>query len=246
MLTCFFRNISASITLPAPVQDYLKNSHIGEDGSLPSRQGARWMFEGYLKNNWREVLNDLNTITPTNNEKCKIVIGCEQKTEELFARGQIDMVVVEKVLAPSAARSGFLAANWQHPAVRSLMDKFRNLIPANNYLKSYPDAVLSGKAKKDLDEMNRNYGENGPTPLPFSSLGNPVEQAAAATPSLATPTPSKNTSLDAASASPAIGGSPSEINFPILSPAYKFKALLFSLTGIALFALGLFVFKNRR
>jgi hypothetical protein len=158
---------------PKPVQDYLKNAVICEDNSLPSMQGALWVFQDYLKKNWRDVLNNIQTVAPTDNEKCKIVLGCEalpddeylsflQKIEELFAQHRIDMTVVESALNPSAARSGFLADNWKNPAVHSLMTQFRNSIPAGHYLKSYPDKVLSGKAKAEKDDEERMENEGLP------------------------------------------------------------------------------------
>jgi hypothetical protein len=168
-----FQHALADMTPPKPVQDYLKNAIIGEDNSLPSMQGALWVFQDYLKKNWKDVLNNIQTIAPTDNEKCKIVLGCEalpddeylgflQKIEQLFAQHRIDMTVVETALAPSEARSGFLADNWKNPAVKSLMEQFRILIPAGHYLKSYPDKVLSGKAKAEKDDWDRMSNEKSP------------------------------------------------------------------------------------
>lgn len=164
---------AAEVKLPGPVKDYLGRIVICEDNTLAVEGGERWVFEDYLKLHWRDVWSNIQGVAPTDYKKRVVVMGCEalndteylaflQTIAELFAGKQIDMNVVESALDPSHGRVGFLAEHWQEPGVRTLMNRFKELIPAGNYLKAYPAKVLSGSAKSELDDLTRMEGEKSP------------------------------------------------------------------------------------
>ena len=255
IFACLLRNTFAAMTIPKPIQEYLQTAKICEDNSLSSPGGGLKVIQDYLRGNWKSVLDNIETFAPTDKDKRKIILGCEalddteylaflQKTQELFAQRRIDMTVVEQALSPSEARTGFLAANWENPAVRSLMEKFRALIPADNYLKIYPDKVLSGKAKKELDENNRMYGESGPTPIPFASAVTPAKKTAPGTP-LSTPA-SSSSPTTAPSVVPSSEVSPAKVELLTPKEPSSNRALLVSLVVVVLVTLGFFAYKSRK
>jgi hypothetical protein len=67
--TCLLTQANADVVLPKEAQHYLETAHVLEDKSLPSRNGELAVLVDYLKYNWREVFDNLQTVAPTDKEK---------------------------------------------------------------------------------------------------------------------------------------------------------------------------------
>ena len=245
LIVSILLNSSFALTLPKTIQECLETARISEDNHLYSPDGGLKLIKDYLKINWRSVLDEFETVAPTDFDKRKIVLACESlddeeyvsflyKIQNLFSHTRISMNVVETALNPSTTRQHFIAANSNNPEIRSLMREFRNLIPNNHYLKSYPDEVLSGQAKRRLDELNRENGTSGPKAMPFSktcfALENSTEKSQVVTP---THTASR---INESRTTPRIVEQLKEITSPF------YLKLLLPLSFVALFLIGVCVY----
>jgi hypothetical protein len=74
---------------------------------------------------------------------------------DLYAIKKIDWQVFERTMMPSPSKVGFLELNYQNPEVRKYIESLKQLIPAHDPLKSFPEDILSGKGKDNIEYESR-------------------------------------------------------------------------------------------
>jgi len=179
----FLLTISAfSLEVPDNVRQYMEApGAITEDMALAGGPSLP-AFQDFVSKNWRGILDNFNSVAPTDNQKCVVVVGCEnlsdkeylaflQRIGDMYSSGVIDNKVIDTVLGPSEERAGFLAENAQNRIVLSFLEKVRARTPNGDPEKSFLDDALSGKAKLQADEYNGS-GDQASPPFRTSSSAN--------------------------------------------------------------------------
>ena len=160
----FTQKTYSAIALPKAAQQYLQTARIDLDGGLDGREPGCNELREYLKKNWIEVLDNLQSIAPTDIQKCVIVVGCEelpdseypdflQKLGDLFSEGKISKNVAEQAILAEPGREGFLGNNWMNPKVRSFLENVRAKTGNDLQMQSGINDMLSGKASEDSDSI---------------------------------------------------------------------------------------------
>src|SRR6266511_3365663 len=150
--------------LPENIKMCIEKSEVTEDNELNGPHGCTELLMRYMKTNWRSVLGDLGTIAPTDPKKCRVMRACESlppeeylqflnETRDMYAAKKLSTLVFQKVLWASRYKEGFLAMNYQVPAVRSFVESLFPICPAE-WHDSFR-GVLSGVSKTDYEKTLR-------------------------------------------------------------------------------------------
>ena len=169
-----------SMDLPQNVKQSLDQATIAEDDMITGPPGCTDTLFNYMRANWRSVLNNLDEIAPTDNQKIIITRACgaldaEQYLDyletirDLRISGKIDSQVFEDALSnENDLKGGFLSVNYQNPKVRTFVKSLEGLIPSKSI-----DDILSGKDEKDYEIILESEGNQIDTSLllPTSTSG---------------------------------------------------------------------------
>ena len=199
--------------LPAPVADCLSQSQVAENNMLSGPDGCRSTLMAFMRDNWRSVLEDFESIAPSDDKKTVLVRAAEAsssaeylefltKVRDLHVTGKIGFQVLQDALMPSRYKEGFLPLNYQHPAVRAFVESVKSLVPQGHPLASYPDDILSGKASTWVTEQFRTEDRriDGSLLLDRSAAGSDANRPTAE--SAKTQLPPANASANVAATSP--------------------------------------------
>ena len=197
LLTLFFSMMNlaqADFVIPSDIANGFVQSSIGEDNGLYIQGVDEEIFIIYFKENWKSIVNNVERLPfhPHENEKESevsltslsiFVLACENLPPleyldyldsmlVLFVEKKIDITALSLVLG-RGKKQDFLSVNWEHPRVRVILAKAKQLIPPSDVdLLSCIDDMASGAL---ADNYRTNVSEEVPNPetLPGIKLKRP-------------------------------------------------------------------------
>ncbi len=186
------------------MQAYLNSAQVTEDGIPSGDYHGPSSFRSYLRANWREILDNIQTIAPNRPQQAVIFataaflpspeyLDFMAATIDQFEKGNLDATAVRhRVLFPPRHRYGFLQFNYQNPQVRSICEKAKRLFPSDQQLQEYLSDILSGAGKEHAEDwLSQNKMKPPEVLASVTPPTLPRVRPGAATPMPAPPAPRK-------------------------------------------------------
>ena len=146
-------------------------AYIENRSTLNSVEMSR--LQSVIASQWPELLNNLDAVAPTRNQKTILLIASQElkpeeyiklleKTVDLAESGKIDPQLLGWALFPYSKNTrGVLEYNYDKPTVKKLLFRAKSLFHDYPSKIKYCDAVLSGVIKKNIENE---YANNHPWP----------------------------------------------------------------------------------
>lgn len=170
-----------SIQPPSNIEAYLNHESISESRALTGSIEDKTAFEEYVRINWEELLDNIETVSPTSNKQLLIVAGGEtlsgreylQFLNKLFqqtSEGKIESSVFHfAIFSVTSKKVGFLAYNYQDQQVRDWVEAVRVTLDPSSDIRKYLDEILSGDGLEDAEFATLGQG------LPEPEILQPLE-----------------------------------------------------------------------
>ena len=219
-----------SMELPPNVKQAIAQATIAEDDMITGPPGCTDTVFNYMKQNWRSVLDNLNEIAPTDNQKMIIMraggaldaqdyLNYLEKIRELRISGKIDSKTFDDALAnENDLKGGFLDVNYQNPQVRKFVESLHGLVPSKDI-----DELLSGKGKAEFEEV---LAADGHQIDPSLLLPSSASIASRASESATTPSPTETVQPSPSSVSPSPSATVTQLPQSTSSVFYAIAALV--------------------
>lgn len=191
LIFLFFHPLAkASLDLPPEVKEAFSRASVGEDGYLyPSGSGRDLIIE-YVKNNWKDLLDQLADVPSeagSIRSAARVVGNAAEELPPLdyldfldhyltaYSRGHIEDELLRWQLAGVDRKNYFITVNAAHPRVRNLLLRAKELVPKENVaFQEYLDEEFAGK-RTDMYFANKSDDARPPETLPGIKLRKPFE-----------------------------------------------------------------------
>lgn len=179
----------AALDLPPQVAEAFRNVSVGEEGYLASSNGGRELILEYVKKDWKELLDGLEGVPSPSGTVGAAAMIVGLAAEELppldyldfldhyliiYSRGIVGDESLRMQLGGMDRKNHFISVNYEHPRVRALLLRAKELVPKDNAeFQEYLDEQLAGK----LSDMYSSGAEDArpPETLPGIKLRAPFE-----------------------------------------------------------------------
>jgi hypothetical protein len=185
----------AEFVIPHEIVVSFVQSSIGESGGLYIYGVDEDKFISYIQNNWKVIVDNTKSLPLHPHEKklnseisltslCILAAACERlppleyldfldQMIVIFEQDKNTRITISNVLLGIDRKHDFLSVNWEHPRVRTILAKAKQLIPPDNVdLLSCVDDMASGAL---ADNYRTNVSGDVPNPetLPGIKLVRP-------------------------------------------------------------------------
>lgn len=118
--------------------------------------------------NWSAVIDDFESITSGDDGKVIVLSAFEglsaadymtalERIAELYRKNQISKKVLKSIIRPTGRMRAFLADNYQHQRVQTLLNGLKEKLKADANMVSFINAVTSGKQKSGIDDFREGH-----------------------------------------------------------------------------------------
>lgn len=148
--------LAAEQKLPPHLQTYYDiEGSTSEDGSISEWQTRGQEFAAFFKTNWKSMLN-LWEVTPPSPRQAALIRAAAEGLSgreyldflssflSHYEQGRVNKNVVGMAMTGMGQQMGFVASNFQHPEVQTLVRRYRSLVVADPDQLRWCDKVLKG------------------------------------------------------------------------------------------------------
>lgn len=156
----------ANFLLPPDIAQGISRSTIGESGGFGIREVEEKRFSEYIRQHWREIAENIESLPMADpgpgrsytSEKdafnasaanfgaaCEVLPPMEyldflEKWLDLYQQEKISDWTLQRQLMGLSQKDNFLDVNWEHPRVKNIATRTKELIPDFQYA----DSILNG------------------------------------------------------------------------------------------------------
>lgn len=173
----FASNLCHAITMPPEAVDYLRDASVTEFGTLTGSSKQVDDFVNFVKENWEDILAEVDTVASDGRKQLILVAAAEFLTPadyisflsgllDQYQAGKVMKSTVEYAMEGGVKKYGFLAFNYQHPAVRALCERGQMLFAAEAEALQLMTDILSGEQRKQMGAALASENRPAPETLP--------------------------------------------------------------------------------
>ncbi|RYD84670.1 MAG: hypothetical protein EOP84_04870 [Verrucomicrobiaceae bacterium] len=188
---------AADYELPGDICEGIAQSQIGENGGFELRGVDGERFESFVRTNWRQIIDHIDTLPPAEAPKgyafdslesaraasvanfaasCEILppeeyLDCMESFLSLYENGRVSKSPLLRQLMGVEQKANFFEVNWEHPRVQAILQRVKEL-EAEPAVLGFAEAAAKGELA-DNYMTNRPDGDPGPQTLPGIRLKRP-------------------------------------------------------------------------
>lgn len=166
-----------AISLAPEITAYLSSGSVTEFGTLAGTSAQVAGFTDFVKGNWSEILNDLDTVAPDERRQQLLISAAESLPPSDYMdflsllldkhqENKVKKAVAVAALSPGARKYGFLAFNDQHAQVRALCERAKTIFADVADLQDLMNETLSGEQRKQIGAALASESRAQPEILP--------------------------------------------------------------------------------
>lgn len=175
LLLLTFTPLTMGIDLPDSLKPFYEKQGVAFGGLTGSDEGDEGIrFVDFIKANWEAVAKEFDTFAPNPRQQSLVALAAEQLNPRTYlsfvtlicdkiAAKQVAPDIIETFLLSEGPKKGFFAFNYDAPEVRSIIARFKQLVPGSKSdVRGLLDGIESGKARDTLLMWQKVEGGSGP------------------------------------------------------------------------------------